>query len=70
MFEKVVLDNGRGVAENKLLVRAAELAGITIRQAEEDSIFKIQCDRLGGEERYKQLLQQNNLDLEVLKKYL
>ena len=69
-LKKVILDNGRGVAENKLLVRAAEQAGITVGQSEQDSVFKLQCDRVGGEERYKQLLQQNNLDLEFVKQDL
>ncbi len=69
-LKKVILDNARGVAENKLLVRAAEQAGITVSQSEQDSVYKLQCDRVGGEERYKQLLQQNNLDLEFVKRDL
>jgi parvulin-like peptidyl-prolyl isomerase len=69
-LRKVILDNARGVAENKLLLLAADQAGIIVSQAEQDSVYKLGCDRVGGEERYKQLLQQNNLDLDFVKRDL
>jgi parvulin-like peptidyl-prolyl isomerase len=69
-LKNIIRDNARGLVEKKLLIRAAEQDGITVSQSEQDSLIKQQCDRYGGEERYKQLLQQSNIDLEFVKRDL
>jgi len=66
-LKKIIMDNTRGLAEKKLALRAATNAGVVISQSELDSLIKIHFTRYGGEERYKQLLMQNSIDLEFVK---
>jgi parvulin-like peptidyl-prolyl isomerase len=66
-LKKVIMDNTRGLTEKKLVLLAATNAGITVKQSELDSLIKLHFTRYGGEERYKLLLMQNNIDLEFVK---
>jgi len=66
-LKNIIMENARGLAEKKLILKAAEKAGIEISQKEQDSLISAQYSRYGGEEKYKELLAQNNLDLEFVK---
>ncbi|MBD3288952.1 hypothetical protein GF337_09130 [candidate division KSB1 bacterium] len=54
----------RGYAEQKLLLNAAEEADVEATEAEVDSMLNIQYQRSGGEEKFKQWLTTNEIDLE------
>jgi parvulin-like peptidyl-prolyl isomerase len=69
-LKNIIMENARGLTEKKLILRAAGQAGVTVSQAEQDSLLNLQYNRYGGEQRYKELLAQNNLDVEFVKKDL
>lgn len=63
-----ILTNAEGLAEQKLLLREAEKTGITITEAEIDSILNYHYSRAGGEERFLQWLEMNNIEIEAVRK--
>jgi len=56
------------LAEEKLLTRAANKAGVKVSSAQVDSILDMQYQRVGGEEKYAELLQKYGLSLDFVKK--
>ena len=56
------------MVEEKLLTRAANKAGIKVAPAAVDSILNVQYQRVGGEDKYAELLAKYGLTLDFVKK--
>jgi len=54
-------------AEQKILLKKAEEAGIQVTPAEIDSVLKLQYARSGGEERFKQILDRSGIQFDFIK---
>jgi parvulin-like peptidyl-prolyl isomerase len=61
-LEQIVRQNATLLAERKLIMAEAEKAGLTVTQAEVDSVIQMQFNRGGEENGFQQWLNQNGLD--------
>jgi foldase protein PrsA len=64
----VIDENAIRVAERKLLLTAAKKGKSSVSQQEIDNILNLQYSRSGGEEKFLQILDENGIDLEFVKK--
>ncbi|MDZ7337631.1 MAG: peptidylprolyl isomerase [candidate division KSB1 bacterium] len=62
-----VLRTAETLAEQKLLMRAAREAGISVSPAQVDSVMEAQAQRFGGPEQYHLLLQRSGVNLDFLR---
>ncbi|RMG69045.1 MAG: hypothetical protein D6715_00705 [Calditrichaeota bacterium] len=58
------------LADRRLLLHAAQQAGVTVTDAEVDSLLQAQYARVGGKERFATLLEQNGITEDVIRKQL
>jgi parvulin-like peptidyl-prolyl isomerase len=65
-LERIIKENAKGIAEKKLILTAARDEGIAITQEEVDSVLNAQYNRVGGKEKYLELLTRNNITLEFV----
>ena len=66
---KQILDmNAVKIAEQKLLLHAAEDKGITISQETVDSLLQSQFDHVGGEQVFMNFINKNGISIDVVKK--
>jgi foldase protein PrsA len=73
LYDRMVQEAGPKVVDDlireRLVDQAAKSAGITVTPAEVDAEIQKIKDRLGGEQAFKDALQQSNLTLDQLKEY-
>ncbi len=66
-LKSIINQNARDLAEKKLLLNAAHESGVTVPQAQIDSIMNLQYMRAGGQDKFEQSLQKNGLTIDFVK---
>jgi len=69
-LKQVIAESATQFGERKLLERAAEEAGTVLTQEEIDGYLKSQYDRAGGEEKFLEVLANNGMDPEYVRKFI
>jgi len=65
-LRQIFVDNGTRIAEQKLLVKAAEKANISVSQSEIDSVLNDRYQRFRGEDKYKEYLQKSDISFDAM----
>lgn len=63
----IISQIAENVAMNRMLIKNAENAGITLTQTELDSIVEMQYHRAGGQEKFMQMLEKNQVSIDQVK---
>jgi len=66
-LRSILDENATRIAERKLLMAEAKKANSTVTQEEIDSILDFQYRRSGGEEKFLQILEENEVDIAFVK---
>ena len=66
-LKMIITRNARELGEQRLLMTAAENAGVKIPQTEIDSVLNLQYSSAGGEEKYIEQLKTNDISIERVK---
>ena len=69
-LREIVISNAERLAEQKLLLSAAEDAGFSVSEGELDSNLTQRYQRYGGVEKYKQQLESSGINFEVMQEDL
>ena len=66
---KQILDmNAVKIAEQKLLLHAAEIKGINVSEQTLDSLLQTQFDHVGGEQVFMNFIEKNGISINAVKK--
>jgi foldase protein PrsA len=66
-LKKIIEDNAEGIAQNKLLLLAADKSGVQVNATEIDSILNSYYSRSGGEKQYKKFLESRGFTLDFVR---
>ncbi|UCE42305.1 MAG: peptidylprolyl isomerase [Candidatus Aminicenantes bacterium] len=66
-LRSIIDENAKRLAERKLLLAAANKAKSSVTQEEIDNILDLQYRRSGGEEKFLQFLEENGIDVAIVK---
>jgi parvulin-like peptidyl-prolyl isomerase len=67
-IKQIIELNAEKLAEQKLVIKAAEEKGITINDAQLDSLIQTQYNQVGGEEVFLNYLQKNGISIDQVRK--
>lgn len=67
-LKTVILRNAESMAEKTLLLRAAKAAGFSASDVQVDSVLSLQYARMGGEDKFTEMLVQAGIDIANVKK--
>ncbi|MCK4559405.1 MAG: peptidylprolyl isomerase [Calditrichia bacterium] len=67
-IKSIIEMNAEKIAEQKLILNAAEKKGISISEAQVDSLLQVQYQHVGGEEVFLNFLAKNGMSIEYVKK--
>jgi parvulin-like peptidyl-prolyl isomerase len=67
-LRRLVTQNIESLAEQKILLRASQKSGVKIAKKNLDSLLNLQYQRTGGEQKFLEMIGQNGITLEQVKK--
>ena len=66
-LQSILDDNATRIAERNLLLAEAKKAGSSVTRDEVDNVLSSQFKRSGGEEKFRKILQENEIDFDYMK---
>jgi len=67
-IKMIIQQNSDRLADQKMVLREAKKAKFTVPQTELDSLMNVQYQYSGGEQKFLEMLQKSEVDIEVVKK--
>lgn len=67
-IKMIIQQNSDRLADQKLVLREAKKEKFTVPQTELDSLMNVQYQYSGGEEKFLEMLQKSDVDIEIVKK--
>ncbi len=70
MLKRMVLQTAERICDEELIIDKAKETGIVVEQPKLDSLMQMQYKQVGGEEKFMERLQQNDIAIETVRKNL